>query len=105
MAPHSIETAFRFSFIIVRGQTMKAEEMILKAPQDFPRTSLWNLERAGLPRSTAMKLVGHRTGSVHWLYTIVAKQDLMDGLKRLAEHRTMIKAESRNEEDVSGSLL
>jgi hypothetical protein len=84
---------------------MKAEEMILKAPHDFPRTSLWNLERAGLPRSTAMKLVGHKTKSAHQLYTIVVKQDLIDGVNRLAEQRTMVRAESKNEEDVSGSLL
>jgi hypothetical protein len=84
---------------------MKEEEMILKSTHDFRRRSLWNLERAGLPRSIAMKLVEHKTGSVHRLYTIVAKQDRIDGLKRLAEHRTMVRAESKNEEDVSGSLL
>jgi hypothetical protein len=62
-----------------------------------------NLERAGVPRSVAMKLVGHKTESVYRRYAIVAKQDLIDGLKRLAEHRTIVKAESKIQEDVGGS--
>jgi hypothetical protein len=46
-----------------------------------------NLERAGVPRSVAMILVGHKTESIYRRYAIVARQDLVDGLKRLAEYR------------------
>ena len=58
-----------------------------KIPHDFRRTAVRNLERAGVPRSTAMQLVGHKTESIYRRYAIVAKQDLVDGLKRLADFR------------------
>ncbi len=86
-------------------KAVKAAETASKIPHDFRRTAVRNLERAGVPRSVAMRLVGHKTESVYRRYAIVAKQDLIDGLKRLAEHRIIVKAGSKNEEDVSGSSL
>jgi integrase len=38
---------------------------------DFRRTSVRNLERAGVPRSTAMAMVGHKTESIYRRYAIV----------------------------------
>jgi integrase len=58
-----------------------------KIPHDFRRTAVRNLERAGVPRSVAMRLVGHKTESIYRRYAIVARQDLVDGLKRLADYR------------------
>jgi len=36
-----------------------------RIPHDFRRTAVRNLERAGVPRSTAMKMVGHRTEAIY----------------------------------------
>ena len=43
-----------------------------------------NLERAGVPRSVAMKLTGHKTEAVYRRYAIVCEADLTEGLKKLA---------------------
>ena len=54
---------------------------------DFRRTAVRNLERAGVPRSVAMKLTGHKTESVYRRYAIVSEADLSEGVKKLAALR------------------
>jgi integrase len=69
------------------NSAMKKAGLQGKIPHDCSRTAVRNLERAGVPRSVAMKLVGHKTESIYRRYAIVARQDLVDGLKRLADYR------------------
>jgi integrase len=55
-----------------------------RIPHDFRRTAVRNLERAGVPRSTAMKMVGHRTESIYRRYAIVDEAMLREGSEKLA---------------------
>jgi len=67
-----------------------------RLPHDFRRTAVRNLERAGVPRSVAMKLTGHKTESIYRRYAIVAEQDLKDGVTKLAAlHRVQSEREPR----------
>jgi integrase len=50
---------------------------------DFRRTAARNLERAGVPRSVAMKTTGHRTEAVYRHYTITSDADMRDAAARL----------------------
>jgi integrase len=54
-----------------------------RIPHDFRRTAIRNLERAGVPRSAVMAMVGHKTESVYRRYAIVGEGMLNEaGLKR-----------------------
>jgi len=50
---------------------------------DFRRTAVRNLERAGVPRSTAMAMVGHKTESIYRRYAIVDAGALREAAARL----------------------
>jgi integrase len=52
---------------------------------DLRRSAIRNLERAGISRSVAMKLTGHKTEAVYRRYAIVAESDLREAGTKLAE--------------------
>jgi integrase len=55
-----------------------------RIPHDFRRTAVRNLERASVPRSTAMAMVGHRTEAIYRRYAIVDEVMLREGAAKLA---------------------
>ncbi len=54
-----------------------------RIPHDFRRTAVRNLERAGVPRSVAMSMVGHRTEAIYRRYAIVDEAMLRDAATKL----------------------
>ena len=55
-----------------------------RIPHDFRRTAVRNLERAGVPRSAAMRMVGHKTEAIYRRYAIVSDADLHEASAKLA---------------------
>lgn len=62
----------------------KTAALIGKIPHDFRRTAVRNLERAGVSRSVAMKMVGHRTQEIYERYAIVNETDQREAVAKLA---------------------
>jgi len=64
-----------------------------KLVHDFRRTAVRNLERAGVPRSVAMKLTGHLTESIYRRYAVVSPADLNAGVEKLARLHELLAVE------------
>ena len=63
------------------GKLVKA--VAHRIPHDFRRSAVRNLERAGVPRSAAMDMVGHKTMSIYSRYAICDESMLKDAAKKL----------------------
>lgn len=59
--------------------------LVGRIPHDFRRTAVRRLERAGVPRSVAMQLVGHETDAIYRRYAITNETDLREGLAKVAQ--------------------
>jgi integrase len=66
-----------------------------RIPHDFRRTAVRNLERAGVPRSAAMAMVGHRTESIYRRYAIADEAMLKEGAIKLAAFHASEKGGAR----------
>jgi integrase len=61
---------------------------------DLRRTAVRNLERAGVSRSVATKLTGHKTESVYLRYAITDKAVMEEGVQKLARFHARDRGES-----------
>lgn len=65
-------------------QAREAAGQSKRLVHDFRRTAVRNLERAGVPRSAAMKMIGHRTESMYRRYAIVDEAMLKEAGDKLS---------------------
>lgn len=63
---------------------------------DLRRTAVRNLERAGVPRSVATKLTGHKTEEVYRRYAIADEDALVEGVEKLAKFHEDSEDEDRS---------
>jgi integrase len=63
-----------------------------RIPHDFRRTAVRNMERAGVSRSVAMQVTGHKTESIYRRYAITSEADIAEGLSKVARLREKIVA-------------
>jgi len=55
-----------------------------RIPHDFRRSAVRNLERAGVPRSAAMEMVGHKTEAIYRRYAIADEGMLREAGEKLS---------------------
>ncbi|HEV8722937.1 MAG TPA: tyrosine-type recombinase/integrase [Candidatus Binatia bacterium] len=65
-----------------RGKLVK--KVANRIPHDFRRTAIRNLERAGVSRSDAMNMVGHKTEAIYRRYAISDEKSLKEAGAKLA---------------------
>jgi hypothetical protein len=60
------------------------KKAVERIPHDFRRTAVRNLERAGVSRSDAMNMVGHKTESIYRRYAISDERSLKEAGAKLS---------------------
>lgn len=53
---------------------------------DLRRSAVRNMERAGVPRSIAMKISGHKTEAIYRRYDIVSERDLREAAQKMERY-------------------
>lgn len=82
----------------------KAAGVVGRIPHDLRRTAVRNLERAGVPRSAAMKMTGHKTEAVYRRYAIAEAAMLREAAIKLAAlHASEASQEKRKSHAKVGS--
>ena len=71
------------SFIKIWRSACRAAGCPGRIPHDLRRTAVRNLERAGVPRSTAMAMVGHKTESIYRRCAIVDDTSRREAAEKL----------------------
>ena len=71
------------SFIKIWRAACKSAGCPGRIPHDLRRTAVRNFERAGVPRSTAMAMVGHKTESIYHRYAIVDETSRREAAEKL----------------------
>jgi len=84
---HSEGHPVRYKELLAAWRTAcTVAELEGKLLHDLRRSAVRNLERAGVSRSVAMQLTGHKTESVYRSYAITPDRDLREGVAKLAAH-------------------
>ena len=73
-----------FGHVIKNTKGKVVKKVADRIPHDFRRTAVRNLERAGVARSAAMKMVGHKTESIYRRYAIADESMLQEAGEKLA---------------------
>lgn len=66
-----------------------------RVAHDLRRTAVRNLERAGVARSAAMRMTGHKTESIYHRYAIVDEAMLRESAEKLAVFHDAAKQNAR----------
>jgi len=84
----------RISYIYDDWRKAAEAAMLEVLFHDLRRSGIRQMEIAGVARSTAMKLSGHKTESTYTRYAITAKSDLEVGVAKIAALRAARKAKT-----------
>jgi hypothetical protein len=70
--------------------------------QDLHRTAVRELDRARVPRSTAMKLTGHKTERICRRQAILSEAELAEGVQRWSAFPERVRRENPHSSRIVG---